>query len=70
VSSRTPFGIDDQLTVESVGDLALQGANSFTLRLALGDLAIEVGPAVGVGLADLGDGSYVDGVVELSISPS
>ena len=46
VSSRTPFGIDDQLAVEGVGDLALQGSNSLTLGLALGDLAIEVGPAL------------------------
>ena len=53
MSSRTLFGIDDQLVVEGVGDLALERANRFTLGLALADLAIEVGPAIGVRLADL-----------------
>ncbi len=70
MSSRTPFGIDDQLAVEGIGDLALEGANRFALGLALGDLAIEVGPTVGVGLADLRDGRDVDGVIELAIPPT
>jgi hypothetical protein len=69
VSSRTPFGIHEQLAEEGVGDLALERANRFTLGLALGDLAIEIGTAIGMGLADLRDGRNVDGVVELSVSP-
>jgi hypothetical protein len=68
VSSRTPFGIDDQLAEEGVGDLALERANSFALGLALGDLAIEVCPAIGVGLPDLRNRCDVDGVIELAIT--
>ncbi len=55
VSSRTPFGIEDQLAVDGVGDVALERAKGLSLGLALGNLAIEVGPTLGVGLADLGD---------------
>jgi len=35
--------------------------------LALFDPPFEVGPAVGVGLAELADSGHVDGVVELSV---
>jgi hypothetical protein len=64
VSSRTPFGIEDQLAIDGVRDVALERAQSLSLGLALGHLAIEVGPTLGVGLADLTDGHHVDGVVE------
>ena len=70
MSSRTPFGTEHELAVERIGDLALQGTNRFALGLALGHLGVEIGPAVGMGLADLGDGRDVNGIVELAISPT
>jgi hypothetical protein len=49
MSSRTPFGVDDQLAIDGVGDVALEGAQGFSFGLALDDLAIEVGPTGRVG---------------------
>jgi len=48
-------GVEDELSVDGVGNLALEGAQRLALGLALGHLALEVGPALGVGLADLAD---------------
>jgi hypothetical protein len=64
MSSRTPFGVDDQLAIDGVGDVSLEGAQGFSFGLALGDLAIEVGPSARVGLADLAYGHHVDCVVK------
>ncbi len=60
-------GVGDELAVDGVADLALESAQGFLLRLALGDAPVEVGPAVGVGLAKLADGDHVERVVELSV---
>jgi len=50
--------------VDGVAELAFEGAERFFAGLALGDLAVEVGAALAVGVADLGDRGHVDGVVE------
>ena len=47
----------------------LQGAQRLLLGLALEDLALELGPSLGVGIADLGDGDHVQGVVDLAAAP-
>ena len=62
--SRAPFGVDDQLAIDGVGDVALEGAQGFSFGLALDDLAIEVGPTGRWGLADLAYGHHMDCVVE------
>ena len=46
VSSRTPFGIEDQLAIDRVADVTLERPQRLSLGLALGDLAIEVGPTL------------------------
>src|SRR5918994_540209 len=60
-------GVDEQLSVDGVAHVALERAEGFLLGLALGDLAVEVGATVGVGLADLADGGEVDGVVQAPV---
>ena len=62
-------GVEEQLAVDGVGDLTLEGSNRFLLRLALGDLALEVDPALRVRIADLGDRCHVDVVIELAVAP-
>jgi hypothetical protein len=49
--------------------VALEVTQCLPLRLALGDVAIEVGPTRRVGLVDLADRHYVDGVVEATMTP-
>lgn len=66
----TAFGVDQQLAVDGVADVALQRTDRFLLRLSLGDLALEVGASVRPRLADLADGGHVDGVVELPVAAS
>jgi hypothetical protein len=56
------------LPVHGVADLALQRSARFLVRLAVGDLAVEVDTAVGVGLAQLADRGHVDGVVQLAVA--
>ena len=65
VSSRTPFGVEDELAVDGVAHVALERPQGLSLGLALGHLALEVDPTIRVRLADLGDRHHVDGVVEL-----
>ena len=45
----------------------LRDAERFFVGLALGELAVVVGPAVAVAVADLGDRGHVDGVVEAPV---
>jgi len=73
VSSRTLrsvglAGVDDQLSVDGVADLALQRPQRFLLRLALVDLAIEVGATCRMGLAELTDRGHVEGMVQLAVA--
>src|SRR5262249_28233203 len=51
-----------------VADLPFQAAQGFLAGLALGWLLREVGAAVAVPVADLGDRGHVDGVVEPSVA--
>ena len=67
VSSRTPFDIEQELAVDGVGDLALEGGSPLLLGLSLGNLALEVDASNSPGIADLGDGSHVESVVEPSV---
>lgn len=62
------LGVDYELAVASVGDLALERPEHLHLGLALFDPAVEVDPAGRVGLADLADGRHVDGVVQLAVA--
>jgi hypothetical protein len=61
-------GVDEELSVDSVGDAPLERTHSFFLCLAFGDLAFEEGAARGVREADLGDRGDVEGVVQLSVA--
>jgi hypothetical protein len=61
-------GVAVQLPVDGVADLAFERAQGFFLGLALGDLAVEVGATVGVGLADLADRREMQGVVQPSVA--
>jgi hypothetical protein len=49
---------------QCVADPALQGAERFFSTFALGDLLVVIGASLTIAMADLGDGSHVDGVVE------
>src|ERR1035438_10253345 len=64
------MGVEDELAVDGVADVALEGAESLLLGLAVSDRALEVDPALSSGIADLGDGSHVQSVVELAVAPS
>jgi len=55
---------------ESAVNRTLQGPDGFPLGLPLGHLFLEVGPALGVGLAHLADRCHVDGVVRLPVAPT
>jgi hypothetical protein len=59
-------GVGDELAVDGVAGLALQGARCFLAGLAFGELAPVVDASVGV-VGDLGDGGDVDGPVELAV---
>ena len=58
------------MPIDGVGDLPLEGSDRFLLGLAFGNLLLEVGATLGVGLADLADGHHVDGMVELPVAPA
>jgi len=60
-------GVGDHGGVEGVADAALEGAEGLLGGLALGDLAVVVGAAWAVAVADLGDSGHVDGVVHLAV---
>ena len=59
--------VEDELAVDGVAHVALEGSQGFLLRLALGELAVEVGAPFRVAMADLADGGEVDAVVLLSL---
>jgi hypothetical protein len=56
------------VAVHGVADMAFEGSDGFLVGFALLDPPFEVGPAVGVGLAELADGGHVHGVVEVSVA--
>ena len=57
-----------EVPVDPIGDASFQRPDCFFRCLAFGDLAVVVGPAL-AGVAELTDGSDVDGVVEFPIPP-
>jgi hypothetical protein len=62
-----PPGIGLQAGEDGVADLSFQAAQGLFRGLALGQLLIVVSAALAVGVADLGDGGHVDGVVEPAV---
>jgi hypothetical protein len=52
---------------DGVADPPLEGPERFSVGLALGELAVVVGPAAAVAVADLGNRGHVDGVVEAPV---
>jgi hypothetical protein len=62
--------VDEELSIDGVADLMLEGPDRFPLGLALVYLSLEVDPTLGALLADLADGHHVDGVVELPVASS
>ena len=60
-------GVEDQLSVDGVADLALERAESLFLGLALSDLALEIDASLCSRVSDLGDGSHVQRVVEPAV---
>ena len=63
------FGVEEQLPVDDVAEVSLQGPDGVLLGLALGQLAFEVGPPVGAAMTDLADGGHVQCVVEATVAP-
>jgi len=63
-----PVRVDAQLPIDSVADAPLERADRFFAAVAFGDLAVVVGAAEAVTMADLGDGGHVDGVVESTVA--
>ncbi len=61
-------GVVDEVPVDDVGDPPRESAEGFFAGLALCDLAVEVDPARGVRVADLGDGDRVDRPVQLAVA--
>jgi hypothetical protein len=62
-------GVVEKLAVDGVGDVAFESRQRLFLGFALGHLEVEVGPPLGVGLADLTERGQVQGVVELTFAP-
>src|SRR5664280_1204938 len=60
--------VDEELPIDGVTDVTLEGADRLPLGLAFRHLPLEVDPALRVLLADLADGHHVDGVVELAVA--
>src|SRR5580704_12367331 len=58
------FGVENQLAIHSVGDLAFEGPQRFLLGLALSHLALEVDAPLGAGVADLSHRGHMQGVVQ------
>src|SRR5947209_13778461 len=55
------------MAIHAVGELALESADGLLGGLALGDLAVVVGPALAV-VAELTDSGDVQGVVDLAVA--
>jgi len=62
-------GVGEELFVDRVRDASLEAADRFLRLLSGGSLPAEVGAALGLD-AQLGDGSNVDHVVDLSVAGS
>jgi hypothetical protein len=60
-------GVGLEAGEDGVADPALEGPERLFGSLALGELAVVVGPPVAVPVPDLGDCGHVDGVVEAPI---
>src|SRR5215475_9714539 len=60
-------GVVLQTGVNGVADVALEGAGRLFAGLALGQLVVEVGAALAVLVADLGDRGHVDGVIDAPV---
>ncbi len=58
-SAAGALGVDEQLAVDGVADLALERSDRLALGLALGNFAFEVRATFGVGLAELADRCHV-----------
>ena len=58
--------VEVELPLDGVADASFQTAESFSGALAFGEFASVV-VAAGCVVADLDDGGYVDGVVELPV---
>ena len=63
-----PVSVDAELPVDGVADAPLQRPDRFFAAVAFGDLAVVVGAAGTVAMADLGDGGHVDGVGEATVA--
>ena len=61
-------GVEAELAVDAIGDLTLQCALGSARFVTLGDLAVVVGAAFAVGVADLGDGNDVDRMVQRPVA--
>ena len=60
-------GVGGEVLVDAVGDLPLQRSHRFTLGATLADLAIEVGAALAVEVADLRHGDHVERMVQRAV---
>jgi hypothetical protein len=63
-------GVGEKSGVNDVADPALERPDGFLTGLALGSFAVVIGAARTAVVADLGDGSHVDGMVDPSVSSS
>ena len=64
-----PLLVGLEVAVDDVGEPSLQRSDGFFLGLALGEFSFVEGAAFGGGVAELGDGDQVEGVVEHPIAP-
>jgi len=60
-------GVGLQAGEDGIADAALKSAQRLFGRLAFGELAVVVGAALAVAVADLGDSGHVDDVVEAPV---
>ena len=60
-------GVSDEVAVDAVRDPSFQRPDCVFGRFAFDDLAVVVGPAFAV-VAELADGSDMDGVVEFAVA--
>ena len=59
--------VGDEVAVDDIGDAAFQRPHRFLFGFAFGQFAVVVG-AASAGVAELGDGGHVDGVVECAVA--
>jgi hypothetical protein len=68
LSAASGGGVGDEVSVDGVGDLALERPQRFLLGLALGDASVEVDAAFAVRLAELADRREVQRVVDVAVA--